>query len=398
MRKCVMKSRRYLTTTLLTLFAISAPALSMNASDVSVLLPLPNGEEISRLLSPQTQGSHGPLIPESILQKLPALVASQSNELTFALDLKVLAFRIDPCFQEGDLLSVSCRHQIRLIWQPLKMENGIVKTKDAAIHTFYDFNDADWKTFLDSYEALVSANPSVPGAIQINRTLVSGGYNQKYWRALSALLINHCGQRSLSRITLMSLDFNENQWVFRGFDVLNAGLENQTLKKIVIPKIHATGQVVSMLGLNIEKFDASISPFSQSDVGLWLYDNSETVSQRFTQSEIQNFMQDELTLENPTAHNPGTTDCVACHLAMATIDWAQLKYPNWDWNSIVGQDTSRQPILAPTEKIKSTSRLRAFGYVDREPVISPRVANETRRVLVILNEAKPVEHKIQRVR
>lgn len=357
-------------------------------SDVSILLPLPEKDQWGEALSPASTGDRGPLLPEPIQAGLPSLVASMNAKDVYASSLRVVAVRLDPCFREGTEKGV-CRPQIRMVWQPLKNETRIVTTKDAAIHTFYDLSEQDWRTFLIQYRGFVKKYPSVRGApLALNSNFVAGSLKGPYWQELKALLLKFCGEKSLGRVTLMSLDFSETQWVFRGYEVDHTTASPTMppqLRPIQIATIHAAGQVVSVLSLGRLDFRTTIFPFGQSEVGLWLYDNSLTVAAHFKEEPIRDFIRQQVEIENPLKHNPGTVDCASCHLSATTVNWARRNYPAWDWATLAAQAGGQDQVLMTSTPPVETHQLRAFGYFEREPVISPRVVNETDQVLKSLN-------------
>ncbi len=382
---------RLLVSSVFTLLAMQPQARAFEMSDVSVLFPLPIGSELPQTLFAGSSGPRGELIPASIRTQLPRLVARLEKDLTYSETVKVIAFRIDPCFAEGESPApLACRRQIRLVWQPLIQKDDQVIAADAAVHTFYDLSENEWALFLSQYRVLVAKFPSpVKSPLSVNRNFLPGGFGSSYWQEVKTLLLSFCGEKTLSRLTLMSLDANENQWVFRGYDVIDANLSSQMLTPIQIPKIHSKGQTVALLQAESLDFRTTVFPFAQGDLGLWLYNDSKTIEEHYTEAQIRGFVRQQIAVENPMKHNPGTTDCASCHMAMATLDWARRNYSDWDWNFLVQESgyQSSSPLQASPGPIK-TNRLRAFGYFNQTPIFSQRVVNETAQVLQTLESKK----------
>ena len=367
-------------------FHLIPKAQALELSDVSILLPLPHVQELPLSLQPSSgQG----LIPSSVTEKLPKLVASIEKQKAYDELLHVVAIRIDPCFFESNTFSpLACRREIRLVWQPLLANGDQVIAKDAAVHSFYDLSPADWSTFIKRYRALVAKYPSSPGAKLSVSSHFQGGYAGSYWQELRALIVDYANPSRLARVTLMSLDFNENQWAFRGWEISSAAA---AMKPIQIAAIGGTGQVVALLQGNSLDFRSTVFPTSQGEIGLWFYDNSQTVGEHFSTDKLSEFISHQIEIENPLKHNPGTIDCASCHLAMATIQWGERNHAEWNWNSmrLESEFRSRYPTIGTVDGGTGpvpTNRLRAFGYFNQAPMISTRTANETAHVLEQLNE------------
>ena len=352
--------------------------------DVSILLPLPKTDkEIDQLLTPQNQNELGALIAPRIIQKLPILVSRKLNEDVFGNQLKVIGIRLDPCFQEG-VAPKTCAQQIRLIWQPIAINNGQILTVDAAVHTFYELTADQWSEFLVQYESLLrQTNRPVQTELSIHPVIEKETLNGKMWLQLKELVMKYCGEKNISRITVMTLEGGGDQWTFMGFNVT----EN-SVQPLAIPKVFGAGQTI-MAALN-DSFDfvGSIMPINFSNLGLWFMDNSKNAKIKFPEKDFKVWTEDLLKIENPRIHNPGTTDCVSCHLATNILSWQERNFNSWDWKSIKSNQafTSSQNLSNTTIKNSPTQHLRAFGYQDKAARFSQRVVNETAVVLDWFNQ------------
>lgn len=347
--------------------------------DVSILLPLPQtSDEIDLLLNPQSQKDFGVLISPRIIQELPVLVRREQNENVFGSHLKVVGIRLDPCFQEG-LAPKSCARQIRLIWQPITNQNDQISTVDAAIHTFYELTAEQWSEFILQYESLLqqSGRP-VETQLSIHPIILKEGMKGGLWTGLRKLILKYCGEKNITRITTMAIEGGGDQWTFSGFNIT----ANSVLP-IVIPKVFGKGQTFMSAIPNSLDFMATIMPINFSNLGLWFVDNSVIAKTKFPENDFKIWTEDLLKIENPRIHNPGTVDCVSCHLSSNILSWQERNFSSWDWKSIKSKQAfaSTQNLSNSTIKNSTSEQLRAFGYQDREARFSQRVVNETAVVL-----------------
>src|SRR5438874_8260030 len=109
-RARVVQCGRAMRSTLLPFFVIGCtsshgsipPASELQMNDLSVLLPLPRTPaELASALAPTTNGVGGPLLPQALFQNLGVGVDYP--------DLRMVAFRFDPCFGKA------CENQLRIV-------------------------------------------------------------------------------------------------------------------------------------------------------------------------------------------------------------------------------------------------------------------------------------------
>jgi hypothetical protein len=93
-------------------------------------------------------------------------------------------------------------------------------------------------------------------------------------------------------------------------------------------------------------------------------------------------------VENPELESPDTADCVSCHVANFIRGYLDENYP-----TSAAPETTYSGVAAATRVVgeaeTNVSNLRAFGYFTTgpssvSPAISQRTANETHRVLELL--------------
>lgn len=360
---------------LLTFLPTVSFAFSMN--DITVLLPLPKSSDLSHLLRPTSDGAKGPLLPKEVYSNLPPLLDDEPSPKVYSEMLHLMAIRLDPCFVEGKG-PMACKKQIRMIWQPLYDFDGEIVTRDAAIHTFYEFDDNEWQFLIRAWKALPSVDVSQP--LQIHPTLSTEGYSGSYWTNLKATLLEFCGRQNLTRATAMTVMNGEQVWAFAGLDV-----KPGALSPIMIPRIGRRIQGLIMGTSNNDEFFGSMRPPPQEDPELEaLLMDSGAMKQN--ERELKELMSRIYSYENPKLHNPGTLDCVSCHIAQAAREWTQRSFAHWDWQNDFKQTeyVSSLNIDNVTAGFK-TNHFRALGYFHNKPKISQRVINETSETAATLN-------------
>lgn len=374
----------FLFTILISLNVFSQETFKFGMNDVSILIPLPAVNLSENILTLNFQTQNGPLIPENYFLRLPVLAFKPNAEIKD--QMRVVGLRIDPCFNE-QVGPVKCEKQIRLVWQPLDIESGTVTTVDASVHSFYSLTDAE---FGDAITDLITLNKNYPDRektqtyLQINPVLKKEGLSGNYFNKISALIQKYAGESKLTRITFMQLSGGENTWIFGGFNILN-----QQMVPIQIPRINS----------RIQEFrnNASPRPFwfqggifpepKQSDnLNILIKDSTKLAPQN--EAQIIEATRAAFQFENPKLHNPGTVDCVSCHVAQPAKTWAMKQYPwlNLD-DQLVGDiyNTKENDIRNASPMQIHTNILRSFGYFMNRPFVSQRTINETSEVVRLIN-------------
>lgn len=365
----------------------SAQTLGMN--EASVLLPLPQINEFNALLGPTDQAGRGQLLPQNVFRLLPVLTNTADQDTLYQYNLKVVGIRFDPCFGEG-FTPPKCRRQIRLVWQPLISVGNHTTTLDTAIHTFHEFSYQEWDLMMKEVKTFSKkAGIRSYQALQVNPNLKKEGFNGSYWRNLHELILRYCGEQNLIRTTVMTVR-QDRVWAFMGVDRTASGWSVIKIAALQ-PQPAAQSFFLTPEGLqNLEEFSGGISmvPPGQ-DLWFRLASDSKKVRETRTESELKLIVHRAMQLENPRYNNPGTADCVSCHLAQTVRLWGEHHFPNWDWKNEMSQYRFRetnQNLSNQSVRPFQTDRMRAFGYFGDDPIISQRVVNET--ALVVENLKK----------
>ena len=356
---------------LIFLFAL-APALShaFSMNDLTILLPLPTVDDYSSLLSPQSHGDKGTLLPKEVYSRLPRLLPDEETSSLYKNMLRVIAIRLDPCFAEGSG-PVRCKRQIRLVWQPLFESDGEMITRDAAIHTFYEFNESEWQQVLDSWKQISRTDTQEP--LQVHPTILAEGYTGTYWNTLKKVLLKNCGNKNLTRATAMNVMNGEQVWIFAGMDVTAT-----ELIPIQIPRIGRTAQGIIMGTANTDEFTGSMRPPPTQDPELEaLLQDSRAM--KLNERETKELIRRIYAYENPKLNNPGTLDCVSCHVAQSARQWAENTFAHWDWENDIQKFAyvASQNTANSSGMMFKANHFRALGYFQKQPMISQRVSNET---------------------
>lgn len=368
-----------------TFFMWTAQAQNLGMNEVSVLLPLPETREFTSLLSPTDQGNRGPLLPYSVFRFLPVLTNAANQDSLYQNNLKVVGIRFDPCFGEGTNPG-KCRRQIRLVWQPLIIVGSRTTTLDTAIHTFHEFQDREWDLLVSELKIFSSTLGHSSNPLQVNPTLKNQGYSGDYWKNMKSLILRYCGEHNLIRTTAMTVR-QDRVWLFMGIDRTNSGWS-----MIKIPTLnqtpHPTSQSFFLMpeGLqNLEEFlgGASSLPAGQ-DLWFRLLSDSKKTKETRSELELKSIVRRAIQLENPRAHNPGTADCVSCHLAQTVRLWGENNFRNWDWKNDFAKDRfkgTKQSLANQSVRPFQTDHMRSFGYFGDDPIISQRVIHESAMVV-----------------
>lgn len=362
----------------------------LDLHDVSVLLPLPPIDQIDLAPSPMTQAQFGELLPKEMFDMLPPILV-EGNEVTWS-HVRLVGFRMDPCFMEG-ATPLKCRPQVRMVWQPLIVRqferDGVVQryvaAQDAAVHSFYELNTEEFEVLLSK---LISIKKKMGQAkdrpLLIHPTIAKEGLGGAYFKDLWNVILAFTGKNRLSRITFMQLSSGENMWTFGGFEV-----EAGKMIAIMIPRIQRTLQVFTNNSLPRPFwFNGGIFPEpKEGDQFNILTRDSRKLSEQ-NEQEIIDAVGSAIRIENPKKHNPGTVDCVSCHVAQAARIWSMRQYP---WLMLdqkhqsefynFNRDLSNMSPMQP-----HTNVVRAFGYFENRPIVSQRTIHESASVIEYLEK------------
>lgn len=349
-------------------------------NEVSLLLPLPSGGAEMAMLTPWTGGvgTGQELLPQRIFEVLPVIAIGWPREKIYQA-LRVVAVRIDPCFQET--FASPCQRQVRLVWQPVvrskdPRERAGWITLDAAIHTFHRLQEAEWLRLVDGLMVVRGNFPLGPGLpLQVHPYLRQEGYRGPFWTSWTQQVLPRIGARNLVRATVMTVNPMGNVWVFLGVDISPSGVSD-----ITIPRIQRDAQAV-MTGLdNTTEFRMAINPAPVgTDAFLQFIFDSARMRDEGSEATIQEALRIALEVENPHLQTTGTVDCASCHVSRAVGDWTRRNFPQWNWGRMFPREVFRGPGPLQNTSVNPlrTDILRAFGYFGADPIVSSRVIHDS---------------------
>lgn len=362
-------------------------ALGMN--DVSILFPLPTLATMDRLLSVDSVGGRGVLLPERLRAAVPQFFTAGPMDPARLRAGRVVAARVDPCFRERVDGVEPCRRQVRLVLQPLAFAAGTVdgtRGEDAAMHLFYDLDDGAFRALIAALVALRARTPELQAdaPLGVHPGLAARGLTGPFADELRGVLLAHIGGDNLSRVAVMSLGEMRNEWTFASLDVV-AGAP----RPVEIPAVSGGSQSMRSsvpAGGHIED-DVSarvgVSEAPTDDLLLLLRSDDARAAPR---AAVEAAARAAVRIENPTLHGAGTIDCVSCHVASNTRDWARRAL-GVDVRESPDRYRSAQDLTLTSEATGDRTVMRAFGWANTQRAISQRTVNETAAVVEELRRA-----------
>lgn len=370
------------------LFCVLVTASTASAvwdlNDVSYLMPLPVKVGADNLLGLEAAGRGGPLLPSKFLGAIPPLTVVHSGA-EIASSLRVIAVRVDPCFPLPT--PQSCQKQVRLVWQPIEAgRRGQTQSVDAALHSFYVLNDADFTSLLaelatwkQKYEVQTEGLP-----LQIHPAWSKQGDQSPAFADFNLIVRKYAGVENLTRVTVMVLRGAGDMWAFQGFAVKNGKLE-----MLKVPRLDRSSQAFINFAVPADHFEkGQITPAPRGDDSInQVVTNSEnfkTGNEETLRKELRAMYR----IENPTQFNPENMDCVSCHVAQPAREWVQSNRADIGVQNIWKENAYKNPrynLKNQTPILANTQAIRAFGYFGTDVAISQRVINESAEVADLIN-------------
>ncbi len=351
------------------------PGIAVDAEDVAILFPLPAPGRASNLWPADHVLDDGrPLLPASVIERLGAVVAGDSNATTYP-SLGVVGLRLDPCFlAEGASLD-ACQRQIRFVLQPIVVDaQGVLpaSTLDGAVHVAYALPP---RAFVELVEGIVALRPAAAGAsaLGVHSRLAAEGIDGPFGKALERRVIAAVTQGRLVRVTFSGARGRGNEWQFGGVQLDADGVSSP----LPIPPLGVRSQSL-VLQRGTQTFAKSLSsPTAGADDVSLLFDSMAASSA--SAQRVRDALRAANRLENPDLRTSENTDCATCHAVGSSRSWAEKTFGTHE-------DTDRFPATgvargAESEPAADLGALRAFGYFGSDVVISTRTTNEIAKAL-----------------
>lgn len=181
----------------------TAHALRWDLNDVSIIYPLPEGDEDDRaMIRPSDGDKLGSLLPYELANAFTNIAPDSAERYS---TLRLVAIRVDPCPRSE---MPNCRPEIRLVWQSIlagSEGSGMFRTSSyLAYHTFYSLSLEEFKSFASSLsDCLARYSPSTEGkALNIHPAFLRDRVQGLFGSNLKKLLLSTIGESKLWRIAV----------------------------------------------------------------------------------------------------------------------------------------------------------------------------------------------------
>lgn len=351
--------------------ATERPAIQMN--DVSVLWPLPSAEEGDVLLGPD-----GLLTAEAYEAAFGAPGSHQAGGTPAAPArdaLRLVAMRLDPC---AGAIHDRCQAEVRLVFQPLRDGDAGLQAEDTAVHAFYAL---EGETLTATIERMVelrrAAGDEWLGPLAPHPRMVAEGLSGDFATGLAELVAEVATPDRLHKVTLMTNSAFGNAWNFSGVDF---GVDGE-VTRVAMPHLPSGTEVASFF-VGFQGDFGGEPPFSPATSGpddLQLLGN-EHVAGRATDAEREHAFAALLRIEDPTQHDPETTDCASCHAAQPIRQLVAEPRFGFDTPALTSSVLPAED-LAQLHGEDATVNLHMFSYKGRTASIHRRTVAETADVI-----------------
>lgn len=351
------------------------PERAPGLTDASILFPFPaSPAELGAMIKASDAGVGGPLLPLAMFEQLPDISFFLTSKPEHHAALRVVGARLDPCFRIQP--ANPCRRQVRLVMQPF-VDEGTITSVDAAVHLFYDLDDAAFTGLLGDVTRAQSATDA-EGPLRVHPAIDRDRITGTAGQAIRNAILARAGESRLTRITFMQLGGQANVWIFGGFEVAGG-----TLTSI---SIVGSGTITQQFDNNAIPdpldFHGQVSPVLPPDDLSAFYESDD--ARQLTDDELWPSYESALRVQHPSHHTSESVSCVSCHTADTSIAWA-------DRNTELGARPSALRFtstfdLTPPSTIHAdrSQTVRAFGYQDATPAVSTRTIAETTVVVTDL--------------
>lgn len=353
--------------------------VGLTPNDVSFLLPLPEVGRERSLPTVFSEGRGGALLPRELAAALPPLVEGHPPE-RLTSELRVVSVRVDPCFPAA-ASTPGCVKQVRLVAQPVTVEDGGVTTRDATVHLFYSLDDAAFRQVTERLFLLDErAGTATDGPLDVHPVIRAQGLEGPYFGRLWEVVVASCGAATLSRVAVMTVDAAGRTWQFTAFDVVNGALVDDVIPRLPMLKVQAFQEFGS------ESFrNGALVPGAPNDRLDTLL--SERDMRLADPTTLRRAIASALLVENPHRSSPKTVDCASCHVATRARSNAEAFHqPATDFPE---RFAARFDLRRVDQAGDDPRALRAFGYFGARSAFSQRTINESAVVAESLERLRP---------
>ncbi|MCB0341405.1 MAG: hypothetical protein H6626_09160 [Pseudobdellovibrionaceae bacterium] len=367
--------------------------LSWNLNDVTFLFNIPGKEanDLSQLLAPTAMGPKGVLLPKSIYEQVPPLVAAGAgNETYYNKNLRVVAVRFDPCASD------QCEPEFRMVWQPIEknVKTGEWEALDAAVHSFYRLSEIQreavshrlWSLKIES-ESWGVTTTGVP--LNIHPALMNLNYADQFNQKLLQMLVEFCGEENLYQLTFMELLVPSRWWRFGGFKKNN----QKQWQAFEVPRIGALTEDIFNTGFEEGSsyqvpgkamdavFNVLPDDYPEEDIIYPIINRGDRKNNESDEPIFKELFRPIERFRNPKFTNSNNLDCASCHYADAARFFSEQRFPrlkNFQVAEAFENPNPQDFDLTNTTIAKEATRIvRALGYFVDQPAINQRTINES---------------------
>lgn len=375
-----------------------------NLNDVSYLFRIPKSaqENHNHLLNPRSAGNKGILFPLKTYEALPTLNNSgNGKQRAYEEELRVIALRIDPCPNTFD--ANQCQPEMRLVWQPLELDPDSQEwfAQDAAVHTFYKLTSEEfsllkkqlWTLKIKSTDYNISTDKA---PLNIHPAFLKEQTFSWFNDSLNKIILHHCGEKNLVKVTFMSLLTPNVWWRFGGVTPKNGRWTNMKIPRLLptfqdifnsafepVSMIHNPGvEMDAIFNIHPDDYPVQDNIFKVINKGFRYNDERDLPVFEEKLHAVERF-------KNPHFSNPDNLDCASCHYADATRFYAEKTFPSLkNFSSpyaFKNPNSSLFNLENSTIGKTATRVVRAFGYFHQQPAINQRVINDSAETAHWLN-------------
>jgi hypothetical protein len=383
-------------------------------NDVSILFPLGTSSDFSTgHLRADATGSRGALFPASIFQKIsiegsvpPGGGVTGGLSTAPYANLRVVAVRLDPCFADVQPTSTSmtCRNQLRLVFQELEAATAGVRAFDSGLHALYSVTREELLAIVNEIVRLREAagGKGGKGPLAPHAVMVEQGLAGSFSTALQKLILQYAGEQNLVRATALTALNSGFSWDFFGFDVSGA---TPMATPITIATLPATGAAKPTRETFNRGFATNTDPVgmftpkpSGPDDFTILADAQSAVA--LPAADKAKLATALAHVDSPASFTAETLDCARCHLATPlgqnvardrlhlseTADPDAFK-ADGRWVTADEMKTTDFTFGSSTNLVPPSVNVHAFSYANSVPSINQRTVNETAAVVQFLNDS-----------
>jgi len=349
---------------------------TLGLNDVTMVVPMPSTPSIV-LMRASDKGADGTeLVPRALFDRLnnapvpnEPLIGPVIDEVIYA-ELQVVAIRFDLCDRVAPEPCADSDGRLRIVFQAL-FPTPPVTAADAAFHAFYTIPKADLPALVAELRALAKIqNADLGSPLQASPAL-KASTSGEYATRLAQLVTKYAGTNSLSRLTFFAQPrtFAQVRWMFRGIEKHDGSFVD-----ITIPGIGEPVQQVITQGMS----SFEVKPIADDPQGFALVVSETDFAAAPSASQAQALGALAVS-DNPLAHTPETVQCAICHLSTVLMN-ERAAAANMDPLSVNERYTAQGYDLSVAPLTDRT--LRALGWLEGEPLISQRAANESAQVAI----------------